>query len=428
MSNSLTALTALSVAVFRDRHNPKHETHARLLLERMWMMEPAFTDAQLVTLPATTAEKALLADATAQVFAESDLVTLRHRDGELDPMFLSPGGGGGRMNPEGLITGLLTAAFLRMHYLRLPSNEGTFVRTVLEGFDELRQAVRGERIRGYRIFGITGVTLPEGAQVSMPWGVLRAAPPSRTNPAFLNPWQSKTDCVLADARLWPITIDRAAQPQTNFDPAEISDERPRILFPLACALASSDTADPVVPLVTWSTQLLPFQTGFGFSSSLQIPRFKQATAIDSRIAEVEEWARIVDESHTRSVEVAVKRLVSAAAQRLDRADALIDAVMAWENLVGTSQETTFRVTAAIARALESDRTKRRSFRKSLAETYGVRSRVVHGEVVDPSSVNSAASQAIDVAIRVLRLSYKKGRQWLELSSTERADSLILEEP
>jgi len=156
--------------------------------------------------------------------------------------------------------------------------------------------------------------------------------------------------------------------------------------------------------------------------------FKPAVDIADRIDNLEEWARIIDSSHTPSVDIAARRLISASAQRLDRSDALIDAVMVWENLVGTSTETTFRVTAALAKALESDRTKRRSLRQSLKKVYDVRSKVVHGVAVEQSAVNDAASQAIDIAIRAMRSCYKRGRSWLELPSTDRADSLILEEP
>src|SRR5438093_5546346 len=120
-------------------------------------------------------------------------------------------------------------------------------------------------------------------------------------------------------------------------------------------------------------------------------------------------------------DVAARRLVSAGAARIDRSDALLDAVMVWENLLGTSTEVTFRVTAALAKALEPDRTKRRALRKALAQVYDVRSRVVHGGAVEQAAVNDAATQAIDVAVRVLRISYKRGQEWLALSSSQRSD-------
>ncbi len=423
MPDSVTALTALAVSAFRDRNNSKQNEFARWL-ESSFIGDPVFQDAQVVAL-VIASQDAMVGGAVKEVFAEPDLVDLGHKDGELDPMYLTPGGGG-RMAPELVISGLLTSAFLRIHYLRLPFDEGTFARSVLEGFGELRRAARGEPIRAHKIFGITGVTLPEGMQVSTPWGVMRPAllPAARHE---LHMWQHPTTCLLAEPRLLPVKIDRAAQPQADFESAQLSEERSRILFPLSCALASDNASDPNVPLITWSTLVLPFQSGFSFSRPIVAPPLKPPVDIGSRIAEIEEWARIIEGSHTPSVDVAARRLVSAASQRLDRSDALIDAVMVWENLVGTTQETTFRVTAALAKALEPDRAKRRSLRNALKHTYDIRSRVVHGAAVEQGVVNDAASNAIDIAIRALRLSYKKGRQWLELSSTERADSLLLEE-
>lgn len=134
----------------------------------------------------------------------------------------------------------------------------------------------------------------------------------------------------------------------------------------------------------------------------------------------------MDQAHTPSVDIAGRRLVSAVANRMDRSDALIDAVMVWENLVGTASEVTFRVTAALAKLLEADATKRRALRRNLAAIYGIRSRVVHGVAADASAVDKACSDAIDVAVRALRASYRRGREWLALSSNERADVILLE--
>jgi hypothetical protein len=171
---------------------------------------------------------------------------------------------------------------------------------------------------------------------------------------------------------------------------------------------------------------LPFQSGFGFSSPYPILTLGTTVDFGDRIAELEEWARIVDRAHTPSVDIAARRLISAVAYRFDRSDALIDAVMVWENLVGTSSEVTFRVTAALAKLLETDPAKRRDLRKFLADIYSIRSRVVHGVAVDPVSVQKACSDAIDVAVRALRTSYRRGPEWLALNSTERADSILLE--
>jgi hypothetical protein len=173
--------------------------------------------------------------------------------------------------------------------------------------------------------------------------------------------------------------------------------------------------------------LLPFLSGFSYSQPF-LPPPKRPVDIGSRIVEIEEWARIVDSSHSPSVDIAAKRLGSAVAHRIDPNDSLIDAVIVWETLVGTSSEVTFRVTAALAKALETDHSKRRTLRKFLKDIYKTRSQVVHGVPVDHPGVSKAAEEAIDIAVRVLRVFYRRGPEWLSKKSSERADFLLLEEP
>lgn len=223
-------------------------------------------------------------------------------------------------------------------------------------------------------------------------------------------------------------FERAPQRDHKFDTSERPAEAPSVLLPLACALASADAAEPIVPVFTWSALVLPFQGGMAHSFPLRLPSLKPQVDVGDLATEIEGWSRIVYDSHTSSVDIAAGRLTSAVAYRWDKADALIDAVMVWENLVGTGSEITFRVTAALAKMLESDHTKRRLLRKSLADLYSVRSRVVHGEAVDQTVVDSSAAEAIAIAAQALRACYRRGRDWLALTSTARADSLLLDEP
>jgi hypothetical protein len=191
-------------------------------------------------------------------------------------------------------------------------------------------------------------------------------------------------------------------------------------------LASEDASNPVVPLITWTTLLFPFQQGFGYSYPILPISFGINPDFGDRSSELEEWARIVDRAHTQSIDIAAKRMVSAVAHRMDRSDALIDAVMVWENLLGTSNEVTFRVSAALAKLIERDPAKRRELRKRLSDIYGVRSRLIHGASVDSNKINSSCSEAIEFSVQALRASYNRGREWLSLSSNERSDEILLE--
>lgn len=418
----LTTLTSLAVSIFREWDKGSIKAERRPFLESDPVLQEVMNTASLVF-----DQHPGFSEAVDRILSEPDLTNLAPREGELDPMVMHAGGGV-RLPSRALVAGLFSAAFQQIFCLRLPAEEGTFVRTVLEGFEELRRAARGERIRVYAITGIAGVRLPQGVQVSTPWGTLRPAPIINNQQTFFPFFQPETICILAESRLATVKLDRASEPRHEFDRSELTSEGSQVLFPLSCALASQKTNDPAVPLVTWSTLLLPFLGGFSYSKPFLPPRVKQEIDISSRIAELEEWARIVDGSHSPAVYIAARRLASAVVHRLDPNDSLIDAVMVWENLVGTSTEVTFRVTAALAKALEHDPTKRRTLRKFLAEIYNTRSRVVHGVSINPSQVKQAANDAVDIAVRVLRVFYRRGQEWLSMESKERADSLLLEEP
>jgi hypothetical protein len=423
MTDILTSLTAVAVSAFRDKQKSSDQEYD--LFADFWTPDPVVADGQRRSLLIPGRQPGL-AELTEQIFAQPELANLGPREGELDPMLLHPRGGV-RLPPASLVTGLLSSAFLQMYWLRLPENEGTFVRIVLEGFEELRRAAQGEQVHALELTGVAGVTLPEGRQFSTPWGIVRPSPKPRSNRLFTHMWQPKTTCTLAHPLLVPIRFDRAPEPKFGFEATDAMPDRSRILFALACALASRE-AVPVAPLLTWSTLVLPFQGVTGYSMSLVPVKPTPDVDLGDHLPELEEWARVVDRNHAPAVEVAANRLVSAIARRIDRTDALIDAVMVWENLVGSSSEVAFRVTAALTKMLEADPAKRREVRKSLASIYNIRSRVVHGDAVDQADVDDACTRAIDVAVRALRVSYRRGPDWLGLSSNERAESVLLEWP
>lgn len=421
MTDILTALRKLAVSVFREKTNaidiPDDPFSSSFYYDAV-LQEASRASSLWPVVNPSIDEFARLAT------AKPEFGDLAAREGELDPMVLHPGGGM-RTSAGRIFSGLLSSAFLRMYFLKLPQNEEIFVRTVLEGFDELRRATMGQQINAIAITGISRITLPEGRQISTPWGVVQPAPAIRTGQVTLFD-RPKTTCILARKCLIPIRFDRAPSPKGFDSSSTTADPDARILFPLSCALASKETAKPLVPLLTWSTFLLPFQGSFGYSLPFLPRRFETEKSLGDRIEEVEKWANIVHGAHVPAVDIAAGRLISAIANRTDRSDSLIDAVMVWENLVGASVELTFRVTAALTKLLESDATKRRAFRKELAEIYTVRSQVIHGVNVTTSRIDKACSRGIDIAVQALRVSYLRGRDWLAQSSDERADQILME--
>src|SRR6266571_6084481 len=163
MPDVLTALTELAVAVFRARGQAAPTARFGAFGD----LDPVLAEAQrlsfLLEIPNDR-----LARVVELALAEPELAVLTSREGELDPMLMHPGGGV-RIPASGLVHSLFGSALFYMYCLRLPNDEGTFVRTVLEGFEELRRAARGERVRAYALTGFARTTLQEGKQIATPW-------------------------------------------------------------------------------------------------------------------------------------------------------------------------------------------------------------------------------------------------------------------
>ena len=144
---------------------------------------------------------------------------------------------------------------------------------------------------------------------------------------------------------------------------------------------------------------------------------------------IERWCALLARQHHEKLDIAVRSTISALTFRQDRGDALIDAVIAWENLFGTSSETSFRVTAALAWLLESDPAQRKGLQQQLKnKIYNKRSRLVHGAHLNATELDKAATDAIDVGLKSLAALHARAPSLIALDSATRADKLILGEP
>jgi len=148
-----------------------------------------------------------------------------------------------------------------MYFLRIEPDERIFVRTVLDGFEQLRRAAKGKTISAHLVLGFAGVTLAEGTEIATPWGTVRPAPKPRPDTRYVDPWQSQTTSLLIHRITIPVKIDHAASPDFDYGSFDLGIARSQVLFPLACTLSSKESAAPVVPRNTWWSLLLPFQIG-----------------------------------------------------------------------------------------------------------------------------------------------------------------------
>jgi hypothetical protein len=423
MPSTITRLAALAEAVHGETISLANHSHGSLLYGPIFddpVLEGGMGTANLIGLALRSHP-----DAASLINDDPDFEAIRDVPDQLGPLLQSPASGV-RVTAQNLISGVLASAALQIYYFNLPSDPATFVRTAIDGFEELRRAVRGEQVRVYGLHGVAYLSLPLGVQATTPWGTLRSAPKPPPSRQAVFRRQVNATCTLTSTYLAPILFDRSPSPPAYPRPYAVSS--PEYLFPLACGLASTDPEEPIVPLLTWSTTFLPFYSHSAFSVP-PLPTVNRATKeIAATVQSIEEWSRIVSREHRASIDISARRLVSAVSHRGDYADSLIDAVMVWENLLGTSSEVTYRVTAALAKLLAASSAERQALRKELAKIYSVRSRLVHGASIEQEELKHASRAAISHAVQALRASYLRGDVWLSMSSTDRSDQLILGMP
>lgn len=369
-----------------------------------------------------------LSQAVEAIGADPEMEPLLPRDGEFDPS-LSTAMGGSRQDFQSLIRSLVASALRMMYFDSTEQTHSVLIEHTLRNYESLKRVARGDAIPIRIIHGIGGVVLPPGAQIVTPWGTVKPAP-QPVNPVFygMNAFRPPTTALLLRDYTTTVTVSRDEFPRPAPD-ADLFATAQRIteLLPLSFAL-SIEGDRHCAPMLTFTTSVQPFTASFGATSSGRLgPPWQQIILEERDIPAVEDWARRINSRHVENLQVTARRIVSAIAERTDRSDALVDAVMAWESLVGTKNETVFRVTAALSKLLATAPDERRSLRKDLASTYDTRSRVVHGDVVDEAKVTLEADKAIEVALAATRALYRRAPEWLTYTSSDRADRLILEE-
>jgi hypothetical protein len=195
--------------------------------------------------------------------------------------------------------------------------------------------------------------------------------------------------------------------RTWFDDPEPHNKLQRVITRLRASLMLAVERERRVQIVeAWRCFDQPLSQGW--NTWLGDPR--RSTGIHpTRLTEAEvtawgEWYRRLNTSYVDRIDVALTRILRAASERREPSDLLIDSVIAWENLFGTSEgEPTLRVTTCLALLLEQSTPSRMKLRKRLAEIYRLRSKVVHGNDNLRRDEYPMCHEALDVAVRAIRV-------------------------
>jgi Apea-like HEPN len=332
------------------------------------------------------------------------------------------------LNGEAVATGLVLATLERLTVDGQPLTAPNIEAQLAQFAEELEVGMKGGAVPITRLVGLSGCPLEDGAVIETPWGSLRKAS-GRLSQITLGERTADAVLVLNLRDKLRIQAQGTAPPMMTPTAEEMDlQTRWHTLLPLAIILGS-DQGTLLAPVPVWQRFVSCVSGYSGLSGWIPPTRLSLGQRNDPlRPAEcrlIEGWAeRLEVRFDDRHLGVAARRILRAVTGRIDIEDRLIDAVTSWEALVGTGTETTFRVTAALAFLLAEPGAARRIIATRLRKTYGLRSRVVHGAVVNPAELDAAARSAVGDAISAFKRLLTERDDLVEMESEARSDRLL----
>jgi Apea-like HEPN len=291
----------------------------------------------------------------------------------------------------------------------------------------LRGLARGETVRVPRLVAFSGLEIPDGTAITVAQGELRAP---QTADHVLLPVTTEATAILvttyplclAKLKQYPPDLEsarKAVEPATHEAQREIDLTRLAVLLaapgdaPWGLVETSSLIVDPT-PL-SRATQRQP---------SKPVPT---QVKLDDGAERIEGWSARLAERHPSELDIAMRRVLSAASDRNDPLAGFIDSIIAWENCFGTEAETTFRITAAMAALLEPYSAEDRlALQADLKRLYAKRSRIVHGASQPHGpEADQLRDEALKAATDCLRGLYRDRPELLTLKSEERSRRLVI---
>jgi hypothetical protein len=322
---------------------------------------------------------------------------------------------------------------------------------LVQGIDKavglISSAVLGEDAKVPVRIGLTGVLLPSGFTVKAPWGTLREV---NQLDLRLVPESYRGGLTTTKPDGEHIEIDYAGNVvleaeipyRMRIGPTELDDEWPANLrsydmlqtwsenSQIALLLTLDDQPEvKVVP--SWTAIFDPLNYGpmRSFRDTRSVPSLVPHQLTQQEAETWSEWIGLVTDRRVPSIAVAISRTLMAVTERRDTSDALVDTVIAWENLVGSREgEPTLRVSAALAWLLEDQFNVRQERQRAIGRLYKLRSDVVHGNrLLPPREASESSREAIAITLAALRKVFSERSDLLSecRDGAERSKRLIL---
>jgi hypothetical protein len=223
-------------------------------------------------------------------------------------------------------------------------------------------------------------------------------------------------------------------PESSLRTAQITDRnflrgweemaREETFVSLAGLLATSGQEQRALPLATWRKVFEPLGA---YTGSAEPERHVSVGTLEERdLPPFEEWIERIERLYSSALRVPVKRCLSAFVERAGPDDSLIDLAIALDSLFGGQQETTFRVSAAVAWLLGEDSDDRLRLLNETTRVYGARSDVVHGREISDQKATEQQRRGERIVLGVLEALFTRRPDLIE--DAERAKKLILDVP
>ncbi|WP_146073675.1 HEPN domain-containing protein [Amycolatopsis sp. CA-126428] len=354
-----------------------------------------------------------------------------------DSVIFDSTGRGGSLQPSTLAGFMLSHAASRA----LISNGSLTWRTMSDKARETVEATRllakGRTVKMPTLVGISGLRISNSLTFPVADGILRAPrpidrkilPPNVENLSAVYETSFPVQIIhIGDAAL-PLADFSAVftKHQSKIDESRRSFQRSFDMLRAALLLGSPSHEPLLVNDVARFTTNPLVAGGVQTWSSIR-PGIPSHELVASHVEELRKWHEMIVGKHHSSLDVGLRRLLSATTLRADPSDAFVDAVIAWENMFGAKTETSFRVTGSIAKLLgPEDPDGRIDFRRNLVTLYEKRSRLVHGGK-EPSAkeLEQFRTRAIEIATECFRKLYRDRPDLLPLESELRSARILVE--
>lgn len=350
--------------------------------------------------------------------------------------WMSTSGGGGSQQLFGVMGFMINDAYARVLLSRKHLNWERLLKQIPISLNAMRALASGEVVKVPRLIGYSGVKVESQKGHTIGHLTLRA-PDQEFDKLFLRDVnQLTTICEttypvqLIDIKPW----DPSSDPQKAFkksigkiESTQESEQKRVDLIRFAVLLASSE--EEFLSLSERTSFILdPSVPGGRSYNKFVLSHAPRMELDDQKIKNAVNWVKIISKEHPDSLNIGMRRLLQSVSERVDAIDGFVDAVIAWENIFGTRQETVFRVTASLAKILEPNNFPRReALLKELKKLYGERSDLIHGSNEPPAAkVFEMRNRAIRIAILTFQKLYTNRKDLLLLSSEERSAKLLLQ--